>query len=81
MLSNKPKFLSAAAAVAVLIATVAVARTVHTHTVPADQAHVTTGKIVGTPPAQTTPTPPHGVIACGMALDSDCEKLETLLPM
>jgi hypothetical protein len=81
MTSNKTKFLSAAATAAVLIATVAVAHTLHIHTVPADQAHITTGKVVGTPPPQTTPTPPHGVIACGMALDSDCEKLETLLPM
>jgi len=81
MTSNKTKFLSAAATAAVLIATVAVAHTVHSHTAPADQAHVTTGKVVGTPPAQTAPVQPHGAIVCGMALDSDCEKLETLLPM
>jgi hypothetical protein len=81
MTSNKTKFLSAAATAAVLIATVAVAHTVHSHTGPADQAHVTTGKVIGTPPAQTTPVQPHGAIVCGMALDSDCEKLETLLPM
>jgi hypothetical protein len=57
-------------------------RTVHTHTVPTDPAQVTTGKVIGTAPAQaTTPAPRHGIIVCGMALDSDCEKIETLLPM
>jgi hypothetical protein len=43
---------------------------------------VTTGKVIGTAPAQTTtPAPRHGIIACGMALDADCEKIEPLLPM
>lgn len=79
MISRKAKFFSAAAAV-VLIATVAVAHTVHTHTAPANQAHISAGKVTSAPPAQTTPAP-YGSIACGMALDADCEKLETLLPM
>jgi hypothetical protein len=81
MTSNKTKFLSAAATAAVLLATVAVAHTVHNRTAPADQPQITTGKVVNTPSAQTAPAPSHGVIVCGMALDSDCEKLETLLPM
>jgi hypothetical protein len=61
------------------IATVAVARTIHTHVAPSG-AHVTTGRVIGTTPA---PTPLHrqGIIVCGMALDANCEKLETLLPM
>jgi len=80
MISRKIKFLSAAAAVAALIATVAAARTVHTHVAPA-ASHVTSGKVIGTTPSQTTPSPRHGAIVCGMALDSNCEKLETLLPM
>jgi hypothetical protein len=82
MITRKAKFLSAAAAAFALVATVSVARTVHTHTVPTDPAQVTTGKVIGTAPAQTTtPAPRHGIIVCGMALDSDCEKIETLLPM
>jgi hypothetical protein len=74
MISKNAKFLSAALA---LIATVAVARTIHTHVAPSD-AHVTTGKVIGTTPAQTAP---QGIMVCGMALDANCEKLETLLPM
>jgi len=79
MISRKAKFFSTAAAAVALIATVAVAHTVHTHTV-ANHAHISAGKVTSAPPAQTTPAP-HGAIACGMALDADCEKLETLLPM
>jgi hypothetical protein len=82
MITRKAKFLSAAAAVLALVATVSVARTLHTHAVPTDQTHVTTGKVIGTAPTQTTtPAPRRGIIVCGMALDSDCEKIETLLPM
>ena len=80
MISRKAKFLSAV--VVALIATIAVARTVHTnHAVPAGP-HASHGKVIGTAPSPTTTTPPaHGIIVCGMALDSDCEKLEMLLPM
>jgi hypothetical protein len=78
MISRKMKLLSAAVAVAALVATVAVARTVHTHAVPAN--HASNGN-VGTAPDQTTPLRRHGIIVCGMAIDSDCEKIETLLPM
>jgi hypothetical protein len=81
MISRKIRFLTAAAATVALIATVSVAHTVHTHMAPADRAHVATGKVTGTAPAQTMPAARHGPIACGMALDSDCEKFETLLPM
>jgi hypothetical protein len=79
MISRKMKFLSAAVAVAALVATVAVARTVHTHAVPTNQA--SRNKVIGTVPDQATPPRRHGVIVCGMAIDSDCEKIETLLPM
>jgi hypothetical protein len=78
MISRKAKFFSTAAAAVALIATVAVARTVHTHTA-ANHAHISAGKVTSAPAAQTTPAP-YGAIACGMALDADCEKLETLLP-
>ncbi|HEY6861467.1 MAG TPA: hypothetical protein VI358_16990 [Pseudolabrys sp.] len=79
MISYKMKFLSAAVAVAALVATVAVARTVHTHAVPTNQA--SRSKVIGTAPDQATPPRRHGLIVCGMAIDSDCEKIETLLPM
>lgn len=81
MINRKTKFLSAAVAALALLATVSVARTVHTHAVPSDRAQMTTGKVIGTAPAQTTPAPRRGMVVCGMALDSDCEKIETLLPM
>ena len=81
MIPHKTRFLSAAAAAAILIATVAVAHTVHTYKAPSDQPRLTVGKGTETPPAQTAPTGPHGNLACGMALDSDCERLEMLLPM
>ena len=79
MISRNIKFLSAAAMIA-LLATVAVARTVHTHT-PSAASHATTGKVIGTPATQSASPRRHGVIVCGMANDSDCEKLEMLLPM
>jgi hypothetical protein len=81
MISRKLKFLSAAVGAAVLIGTVAVAHTVHTRAVPADQAQVSSGKVIGTAPVQAAPARRHGIIACGMAIDSDCEKIETLMPM
>jgi len=77
MMSRNLKSLSAIAVA--LIATVAVARTIHTHVVPSG-THFTSGKVSGTTPPQTLP-PRHGTIVCGMALDANCEKLETLLPM
>lgn len=79
MISRKIRFLTAAATLA-LLATVAVARTVHTHA-PSASAHATTGKVIGTPANQSASPYRHGVIVCGMAIDSDCEKLEMLLPM
>jgi hypothetical protein len=80
MITGKMKFLSAAVAIAALIGTVAVARTVHTHVAPVGE-HASSGKVTGTTPSAATPPQRHGTIVCGMALDSDCEKLETLLPM
>ena len=79
MISRKIRFITAAATLA-LLASVAVARTVHTHAPTASQA--TSGKVVtGTPTNQSASPHRHGVIVCGMANDSDCEKLEMLLPM
>jgi hypothetical protein len=77
MISRNAKFLSAIAIA--LIATVAVARTIHTHVAPSG-AQVTSGKVIGTTPPQMSPHR-EGIIVCGMALDANCEKLESLLPM
>src|SRR5258708_38582978 len=63
MISRKRNLLSAAVVAVALIATVAVARTVHTHTAPADQVH--TGKVIGTVPDEAAPYPRHGIIVCG----------------
>ncbi|MFZ0195244.1 MAG: hypothetical protein WBD96_06050 [Pseudolabrys sp.] len=66
-----------------LIATVSVARTVQNYPPSADQPHVSIGSAVGAAPGQmqSMPNLRHGIIVCGMAVDSDCEKLKTLLPM
>ena len=80
MISRKTKLLSAAVIVVALVATVAVARTVHTHTAPADQ--VRAGKVIGTVPDEAVPYPRHGIIVCGsVATAADCEKIEMMLPM
>jgi hypothetical protein len=77
MISRNAKFLSAIAIA--LIATVAVARTIHTHVAPSG-AHLTSGKVIGTTSPHMSPHR-EGNIVCGMALDANCEKLENLLPM
>ena len=79
MISRKIRFITAAAVLA-LLASVAVARTVHTHA-PTTASHATSGKVTGTPTNQSASPHRHGVIVCGMANDSDCEKLEMQLPM
>lgn len=82
MISRKPKFLSAAVGVAALIATVAVARTVHMHTGPADPTHISAGRAIGANPDQVVPSHRNGILVCGMVTSaSDCEKIEMLLPM
>lgn len=79
MISGKTKLLSAAVVAVALIATVAVARTVHTHTTSADQVH--TGKVMGVPD-EAVSYPRHGIIVCGgVATAADCEKIEMMLPM
>ena len=80
MISRKTKLLSAAVIAVALVATVAVARTVHTHTSPPDQIHA--GKVIGTLPNEAAPYPRHGIIVCGgVATAADCEKIEMMLPM
>jgi hypothetical protein len=80
MKTHKAKFLSAAVLAAALIATVAVARTTHTHVAAAgaEPAHHTG---MGAAPGATVQPPLHGSIACGTKSYVDCEKLEQMLPM
>ena len=82
MISYRTKCLFAAASALALIATVSVARSVQNYPPSADQ-HVSIGSAVGAAPGQTQSMPNlrHSIIVCGMAVDSDCEKLKTLLPM
>ncbi len=83
MISGKPRFLSAAVLAVALLATVAVARTVHTHAAPADQA--TNSSTIGAEPGhadlgQIAPARQHRTIACPLANESDCQRIEMLLP-
>jgi 3-dehydroquinate dehydratase len=80
MITRKTKLLSAAVVAAALIATVAVGRTVQTHTVAAG-THATHGSANSAAPGQIMPSRLHAIIACPLANESDCEKLEMLLPM
>jgi hypothetical protein len=70
MITGKAKFLSAVVVAAALIATVAVARTVHTHTAAAPALHATVG---ATPQSALRP---HANFACAQAVARDCEKLD-----
>ena len=81
-MKSKTKILSAAAVAAVLITTLAVARTAHAPTVSGEHAVVTHGKVTGSNPAQAQGSHLHGIITCGPAASAqDCDRLETLLPM
>ncbi len=80
MKSRRMKFLSAAVIAATLIATVAIARTIHTHAAAAG-AQPSHGSAMRAAPGEMARSPRHGNIACGTMSYSDCEKLEMLLPM
>jgi hypothetical protein len=75
MISRKTKLLSTAIAAVALIATVAVASTVHT------RMQASNGDVVGAVPGQFAAFPQHGVVACGMTSRSDCETIKMMLPM
>jgi hypothetical protein len=79
MISGKMKFVSAAVAVAALIATVSVARTVHTRVAVAG-AQAPHGSAVSASRGEIMHAPLHGSIACGALSYSECERLEMLLP-
>jgi hypothetical protein len=74
------KFLSAAVIAAALIATVAIARTAHTHLAAAGAEPAHRGA-VGAAAGEIAHSPRHGNIACGTMSYSDCDKLEQMLPM
>ncbi len=74
------KFLSAAVISAALIATVAIARTVHTHGSAAG-APPAQHSVLGAWPGEMARAPLHGSIACGTMSYADCQRLEEMLPM
>ena len=80
MKSRKTRFFSAAVIAAALIATVAIARTVHTRAATAG-AQPSHGSAIGAAPGEMARSPLHGSIACGTMSFADCEQLEQMLPM
>jgi len=80
MITRTMKILSAAVITAALIGTVAVSRTVHTRLAAADAQPAHDSAMGAAPGAMTRPVL-NGYIACGRLSYSDCEKLETMLPM
>jgi hypothetical protein len=66
-MSGKTKFIVVTAAAAALLATVAVARTVHTHATASMPAlHATVGAALH----------PHTNFACAPSVQADCDKLD-----
>lgn len=81
MKSQKTKFLAAAVAAA-LLTTLAVARTAHTPAAPEAQSYQTHGKVTGTTPQPNTSAHVRGLLTCGDEVsETDCMKLQSLLPM
>ncbi len=80
MSSRTLKFVSAAAFAVALIATVAVARTVHTRTTAAGAQPAQDSAMSAAPAAMPRPAL-DGFIACGTLSNSECETLGKLLPM
>jgi len=76
---SKTKILAATLAAA-LLTTLAVARTAHTPAAPDAQTHATHGKITGTAPQTSSHV--RGLLTCGDEMsETDCMKLQSLLPM
>jgi len=82
MRSRNTKFVVAAVAAA-LLTTLAVARTVHTPAAaPEMQTHETHGKVTGTTPQPNAGSHVRGLLTCGDEMsETDCMKLQSLLPM
>ena len=75
-MSTTMKILSATAVAAALLATVAVAHTVHTQVA---AAQTTSGQAIATIP-HSAPFVRHDNFACALASETECEKIEMLLP-
>ena len=80
MITRTMKIVSAAVITAALIGTVAVSRTVHMRPTVAD-ARPVHDSTIGAVRGALTPPALNGFIACGTMSYSDCEKIETMLPM
>jgi predicted lysophospholipase L1 biosynthesis ABC-type transport system permease subunit len=80
MKTPNAKFLSAAVIAAALITTVAVARTVHTHTAAAGGAPAQ-HSVMGASRGVIAHSPLRGSIACGTMSYLDYRQLEQMLPM
>lgn len=78
-MARKTKYLSAALAAVAVVATVAVARTIHSHAVSTERATVGSG-VMSAAPEPTMPGELHGIVACGFATGLDCDQVEQLLP-
>jgi hypothetical protein len=82
MISRKITVLSTAVAAVALVATLALARTVHTPMASAEHASAPQGKVIGTVPGQSNGSHLHGIITCGPTTSAqECDRLEMLLPM
>ena len=88
-MSRKTKFLSTALVAVAVVATVAVARTIHTQAPPAEHARAApaerattgSGTLGGAAASQMTPAQVRGIFACGPATPlTECYTMETLLP-
>jgi hypothetical protein len=77
IMSSTVKIFSAAIIAVALVATVTVARTLHTHEDVAGAHHPVS--TVGAAPRHAAPSAQHGV-ACGMTLGTTCGQIETWLP-
>jgi hypothetical protein len=71
------RIISAVAGVAAVLATVAVARSVHTYSAARPEA---TSGTVGMAPADSTPFQAGRNFACGLPSQAVCEKVETWFP-
>jgi hypothetical protein len=81
MLTRKLKLISAAMAVAALLATVAVAHTVRSHeTMGAAPAAQATGNAVSPAAGATEPFQSRGTFACGLPSAADCQKAQSWFP-
>jgi hypothetical protein len=81
MMPHKIRHLAVAVGAAAMIATPALARTIHAHAAPAYQAHGSNSKVLGVEPEQKLRSQGQEILVSDMATGfSDCEKLRMMLP-